>query len=178
MKCICGLCMAFENFLGLFLFFLRSLIPKKSSGMQKPYVWLVIPPTKNQHKNSILVHCATSGGFVEVKNCLIWYSASHQHFGSTFVSPSLPNWRTVQWPGSLLTSTIFHYPFARSTPALGHSLMRYIPRKLFVPIRWHCHAKLGMTSHATVQTCTDQLVHFYSTLLWSLTVYNESKGLK
>ena len=57
MKCICGLCMAFENFLGLFLFFLRSLIPKKSSGMQKPYVWLVTPPTKNQHKNSILVHC-------------------------------------------------------------------------------------------------------------------------
>ena len=99
----------------------------------------------------------TSGGFVEVKNCLNWYSASHQHFGSTFVSPSLPNWRTVQWPGSLMTSTIFHYPFARSTPALGHSLMRYIPRKLFVPIRWHCHAKLGMTSHATVQTCTDQL---------------------
>ena len=58
MKCICGLCMAFENFLGLFLFFLRSLIPKKSSGMQKPYVWLVTPPTKNQHKNSILVHSA------------------------------------------------------------------------------------------------------------------------
>ena len=58
MKCICGLCMAFENFLGLFLFFLRSLIPKKSSGMQKPYVWRVTPPTKNQHKNSILVHCA------------------------------------------------------------------------------------------------------------------------
>ena len=56
MKCICGLCMAFENFLGLFLFFLRSLIPKKSSGMQKPYVWLVTPSTKNQHKNSILVH--------------------------------------------------------------------------------------------------------------------------
>ena len=58
MKCICGLCMAFENFLGLFLFFLRSLIPKKSSGMQKPYVWRVTPPTKNQHKNSILVHSA------------------------------------------------------------------------------------------------------------------------
>ena len=57
MKCICGLCMAFKNFLGLFLFFLRSLIPKKSSGMQKPYVWLVTPPMKNQHKNSILVHC-------------------------------------------------------------------------------------------------------------------------
>ena len=57
MKCICGLCMAFENFLGLFLFFLKSLIPKKSSGMQKPYVWAVITPTKNQHKNFILVHC-------------------------------------------------------------------------------------------------------------------------
>ena len=57
MECACGLCMAFENFLGLFLFFLRSLIPKKSSGVQKPYVWLVTPPTKNQRKNSILVHC-------------------------------------------------------------------------------------------------------------------------
>ena len=32
------------------------MIPKKSSGMQKPYVWRVTPPTKNQHKNSILVH--------------------------------------------------------------------------------------------------------------------------
>ena len=40
-----------------FLFFLRSLIPKKSSGMQKPCVWLVTHPKKNQHKNSILVHC-------------------------------------------------------------------------------------------------------------------------
>ena len=48
---------AFENFFGLFLFFLRSLIPKKSSGMQKPYVGLATPPTKNQHKYSILVHC-------------------------------------------------------------------------------------------------------------------------
>ena len=69
MKCICGLCMAFENFLGLFLFFLRSLIPKKSSGMQKPYVWLVTPPTKNQHKNSILVHrykcCWTKKGIFQ-----------------------------------------------------------------------------------------------------------------
>ena len=49
--------MAFENFLGLFLFFLRSLIPKKSSGMQKPYVWVVTTPAINQQKNSILVHC-------------------------------------------------------------------------------------------------------------------------
>ena len=69
MKCICGLCMAFENFLGLFLFFLRSLIPKKSSGMQKPYVWLVTPPTKNQHKNSILVHC---------DSLLFWSSLEHE----------------------------------------------------------------------------------------------------
>ena len=49
--------MAFEKFLGLFYFFLRSLIPKKSSGMQKPYVWVVFIPTINQAKNSILVHC-------------------------------------------------------------------------------------------------------------------------
>ena len=34
-KVAVALVMAFENFFALFLFFLRSLIPKKSSGMQK-----------------------------------------------------------------------------------------------------------------------------------------------
>ena len=57
MKWICGLCYGLWKFSWPFLFFLRSLIPKKSSGMQKPYVWVVITPTKNQHKNFILVHC-------------------------------------------------------------------------------------------------------------------------
>ena len=54
-----------EIFLAFFIF-LRSLIPKKSSGMQKPYVWLVTPPTKNQHKNSILVHCVLLPIFISV----------------------------------------------------------------------------------------------------------------
>ena len=39
----------------------------------------------------------TSGGFIEVNNCLIWCSTAHKPFGSTFVPPSLVNWRAVQW---------------------------------------------------------------------------------
>ena len=44
-----------------FFIFLWSLIPKNSSGIQKSCVWVVFqdvfhPPTKNQHKNSILVY--------------------------------------------------------------------------------------------------------------------------
>ena len=35
---------------------------KKSSGMQKPYVWVVTTPKINQAKNSILVHCVLPVG--------------------------------------------------------------------------------------------------------------------
>ena len=38
----------------------------------------------------------TSGGFIEVNNCLIWCSIAHKVAGSTFVLPSLQNWSTVQ----------------------------------------------------------------------------------
>ena len=38
----------------------------------------------------------TSGGFIEVNNCLIWCSTAHKPFGSTFVPPSLVNWSVVQ----------------------------------------------------------------------------------
>ena len=37
----------------------------------------------------------TSGGFIEVNNCLIWCSTAHKPFGSTFVPPSLVNWSVV-----------------------------------------------------------------------------------
>ena len=40
--------MAYENFLGLFSFFLRSLIPKKSSGMQKPYICVTCNPSNKK----------------------------------------------------------------------------------------------------------------------------------
>jgi hypothetical protein len=60
-KWIYGLCYGLWKISWPFLFFLRSLIPKKSSGMQKPYVWVVTTPTINQHKNSILVHCYKKG---------------------------------------------------------------------------------------------------------------------
>ena len=37
----------------------------------------------------------TSGGFIEVNNCLIWCSTAHKVAGSTLVPPSLLNWSTV-----------------------------------------------------------------------------------
>ena len=44
MKGAVALAIAFEIFFGLFKFFLRSLIPKKSSGMQKSCMQGVFPP--------------------------------------------------------------------------------------------------------------------------------------
>ena len=68
--------MAFENFLGLFSFFLRSLIPKKSSGMQKPYVCLVIheKPTQKFHSSSLCWHSFQT---FDPKQCLSYQT--HQH---------------------------------------------------------------------------------------------------
>ena len=37
----------------------------------------------------------TSGGFIDVNNCLIWCSTAHKSYKSTFVPHSLLNWRTV-----------------------------------------------------------------------------------
>ena len=43
----------------------------------------------------------TSRGFIEVNNCLIWCSTAHKPFRRLLsITPSLLNWRTLQWFGS------------------------------------------------------------------------------
>ena len=44
--------MAFEFFLAFFYFFKRSLIPKKSGGMQESYMWVVFHPNQKPNQNS------------------------------------------------------------------------------------------------------------------------------
>ena len=52
--------MAFAKAFNIFLaFFIFLRIHKKSSGIQKSYVCSISPPTINQHKNLILVHCVS-----------------------------------------------------------------------------------------------------------------------
>ena len=47
-------CISYENFLGLFKKFLRSMIsPKKSSGVLKSYMWVVFYP---KHKPNQIFH--------------------------------------------------------------------------------------------------------------------------
>jgi hypothetical protein len=51
--------LAFKIFFALFSFFLRSLMLKKSSGMQEPYMWVVFHPyqiaNQNSHSSSLWV---------------------------------------------------------------------------------------------------------------------------
>ena len=54
-KCSCGLVCGLWKIFWPFLFFWGSLIPKKSSGMQKSCMW-VVSPIKNQAKISIPAH--------------------------------------------------------------------------------------------------------------------------
>ena len=53
------------------------------------------PNSKSTGKETGKTHLCASRGFIEVQNCRIWCLTAKESFGSTFVPPSLVNWRAV-----------------------------------------------------------------------------------
>ena len=106
----------------------------------------------------------TSGYFVEVNNCLIWCSTAYKPFGSTFVLPSLVNWRAVQW---LSRDTFYCSDKAKLLQLkLIHLFSREVLLVKKLEIKKKASAFMKQNSNLSVHFFQFQSMVFYKISVW------------